>query len=96
MLNDTERKTLRVLVAYRDKHKRTPTAAQLSRLAGRVPGKVMQALRGLSQQGYVEWSPDRPDVIVILREWEIGRGPVAEPKKSEATVFDYDGYWGGR
>lgn len=70
MLSDSERKTLRILYNVLTKTRQTPSVSELCVKTGRTREAVLQALGGLAKQRYVDWSPARPNRIVLLEGWE--------------------------
>ncbi|MNC48590.1 hypothetical protein D3C81_205410 [compost metagenome] len=71
MLDDLERKLLRVLYNFSTQKRRMPFKPELERMTGRRYADIDKALNELVQQNYILW-PDRPalQTIVILEAWE--------------------------
>jgi len=66
MLDDTSRKTLRILYNA----KRVFPMEELARRSGRTVGQVTKALRTLSRSGFIDWAPERHGELKVLRGWE--------------------------
>lgn len=83
MLNDLERKLLRVLFNFSKQTHRMPTIKELEIKTGRSKQDIYAGLRVLVEQSYIFW-PDNPrlDTIVILEAWE--RETTAKPKQQKA------------
>ncbi|SDF03001.1 hypothetical protein SAMN04488542_1057 [Fontibacillus panacisegetis] len=88
MLNDLERKLLRVLYNFSTQKRRMPFKPELERLTGRRYADIDKALNELVQQQYIFW-PDRPHLqtIVILEGWE--RDQPLKPKTQLSSNLDY-------
>ena len=71
MLNDYERKVLRILYNYRGVRRRFPTLHELTIKTGRDKAEIMAALDGLIAGNYIMWE-NKSDTanIVILEGWE--------------------------
>lgn len=71
MLNDYERKLLRILYNYSGVRRRFPTIQELTVKTGREKGDIMIALEGLIKANYITWA-DKSDTanIIILEGWE--------------------------
>ncbi|WP_337034738.1 hypothetical protein [Paenibacillus illinoisensis] len=71
MLNDYERKVLRILYNYSGVRRRFPTLHELTIKTGRDKADIMAALEGLIKGNYITWT-DKSDTanIVILEGWE--------------------------
>jgi len=83
-LDDTERKTLRVLSSMKLKRKRPPSIAELAFKTGRPEWKIVRALRGLNEKGFIAWEHGRHDELRIIREWE------DYPKRRSQPAIWYD------
>lgn len=70
MLQDIERKVLRIIANYAAGRHRTPTIQELCVKTGRTRGGIMNVLRRLAEEQYIEWHHSRPDEIVLLEAWE--------------------------
>ncbi|MDU0332649.1 hypothetical protein RW092_20985 [Paenibacillus sp. 3LSP] len=84
MLNDLERKLLRVLFNFSKQTHRMPTIKELEIKTGRSKQDIYAGLRVLVEQRYIFW-PDNPrlDTIVILEAWE--RETTAKPKLQKSS-----------
>ncbi len=71
MLNDLERKLLRILYNFSSQHGRMPRMPELQQKTGRGREDITGALRTLVEQQYI-LCPDNPslETIVILEAWE--------------------------
>lgn len=70
MLDDLERKLLRVLSNYMHSHRSMPTEKDLERMMGRKMPVINRGLSGLQQKGYIEWQPPYLDTIRIKEAWD--------------------------
>lgn len=84
MLNDMERKLLRILYNFSTQRHRMPTIRELEIKTGRSKQDIYAGLRVLVEQRYIFW-PDNPrlDTIVILEAWE--RETTAKPKLQKSS-----------
>lgn len=91
MLEDLERKLLRILFNFASQRHRMPTKPELERTTGRKYSDIEAALNKLVEERYIFW-PDNPrlDTIVILEAWERDQ-PQQRPKK--ATTSSNIDYW---
>lgn len=94
MLNDYERKVLRILYNYSGIRRRFPTMYELSVKTGRGKADIVAALEGLAAANYITWA-DKSDTanIVILEGWE---RESKQPKPPKASQFNQSGdvsYW---
>ncbi|MNB97105.1 hypothetical protein D3C75_443260 [compost metagenome] len=71
MLNDYERKVLRILYNYSNVRRRFPTLQELTVKTGRSKADIMAALNGLVAANYITWE-NKSDTanIVIVEGWE--------------------------
>lgn len=92
MLNDLERKLLRILSNFSTQRRRMPTIEELKIKTGRNEHDIFAGLRGLVEQQYIFW-PDNPrlDTIVILEAWERDQQP-SQSKFSPSASSNID-YW---
>lgn len=65
MLNDTERKLLRILINQNGQTSRRVYIPELSRLAVREIGQIRKALGQLKEAAYIEWDEMMNFVRVI-------------------------------
>lgn len=70
MLQDIERKVLRVISNFFAIRRRPPTIDELCVKTGRTRGGIMQVLDVLAREEYIEWDRMQPDRIVLLEAWE--------------------------
>ncbi|MBU5672664.1 hypothetical protein [Paenibacillus brevis] len=70
MLDDLERKLLRVLSNYRHSHRSMPIEKDLVRMMGRKMPVINRGLLGLEQKGYIEWRPPYLDTIRVKEAWD--------------------------
>lgn len=94
MLNDYERKVLRILYNYKGIRRRFPTIHELTVKTGRGKADIMAALEGLIAASYITWT-DKSDTanIVILEGWE---RESEQPKLPTASEYKRSGdisYW---
>lgn len=89
MLDDLERKLLRILYNYSTQKRRMPTKPELERMTGRKYVEIEKGLNELVQQRYIFW-PDRPHLhtITILEGWER-----EQPSISKSQVAGNIDYW---
>lgn len=71
MLNDYERKVLRILYNYSNVRRRFPTLQELTIKTGRSKADIVAALDGLAAANYITWE-NKSDTanIVIVEGWE--------------------------
>jgi len=94
MLNDYERKVLRILYNYKGVRRRFPTIHELTIKTGREKVDIMAALEGLVKENYISWA-DKSDTsnIVILEGWE-REGKQSKPTTSQKPSRSGDvRYW---
>ncbi|MBP1156060.1 MULTISPECIES: hypothetical protein [unclassified Paenibacillus] len=70
MLEDIERKVLRILGNYSSVRRRMPTLKELRIKTGRSQRGVLLVLSTLEKEGYILWKEDDPENIVIIEAWE--------------------------
>lgn len=70
MLNDLDRKLLRVLSNYIKTKGSAPTMDALMRKMGREESNILRGLSSLQSQGYMQWQPPWVDTINILEAWD--------------------------
>ncbi|MEF2964901.1 hypothetical protein V3851_03585 [Paenibacillus sp. M1] len=67
MLPDLERKLLRILVNFSLQQRRMPMMGELTRKTGRKDKDLLDGLRRLERERYIEWpDPPNPQNIRIL------------------------------
>ncbi|WP_019909376.1 hypothetical protein [Paenibacillus sp. HW567] len=71
MLDDTERKLLRIMCHFSNHYRRMPALAELMRLSGRKRAGVIAGCRELVREEYIQWLQAQPvETAVILLAWE--------------------------
>ncbi len=93
MLEDIERKLLRILFNFSSTCRRMPTMPELQRKMGRRKGDIYTALRELVEKEFILW-PDNPklETIVILQPWEPGQ-EMKTIKPNSRNNIDYYLYY---
>lgn len=74
MLQDIERKVLRIIGNYSVGRGRLPSIDELCIKTGRSRAGMYQVLDVLAKEEYIEWTPHAPDRMVLLDAWE-RKGP---------------------
>lgn len=69
MLNDTERKLLRILYNRNGHQNARILIPELARLAGRETGQIRKALESLREERFIEWE-ERTDVAKVVPGWQ--------------------------
>lgn len=69
MLSDIERKVLTIIQNTYHTYHRSPTLRELSIKIGRSSQGIIQVLNSLVENNYIEWRPDQPERIVLLRKY---------------------------
>ncbi|MNP46142.1 hypothetical protein D3C76_1401180 [compost metagenome] len=90
MLNDIERKLLRILFNFISIRRRMPTMPELKIKTGRKQEDIYAGLRGLVEQKHILW-PDNPmlETIVILQPWE----PENSTSTKRTSISSNIDYW---
>lgn len=70
MLDDPERKLLRILNNCEVANKPVPTYTELFRMTGRSERKIIRSLNLLQESGFIKWDGTHTRSIVILNGWE--------------------------
>lgn len=70
MLQDIERKVLRIIFNYSLIRRQPPTIDVLCVKTGRDRGGVMTVLEVLAREKYIEWNRSNPDHMVVIEGWE--------------------------
>ncbi|WP_458121994.1 hypothetical protein [Paenibacillus sp. Z6-24] len=70
MLQDAERKVLRVLYNYFAKSRMMPSWVEAPRKIGRDKDQVTMLLNGLANQGYINWDGADLQTVVLLQQPE--------------------------
>lgn len=91
MLDDLERKLLRVLSNYHSRHNHMPPERDLERMMGRKMPVINRGLSGLQQQGYIEWRPPWLDTIRIKEKWDRDAPfqPEVKPKPRDISYWTH-------
>lgn len=89
LLNDLERKLLRIMFNFTTQRHRMTTIDELEIKTGRSKEYIFTGLRRLVEQRYIFW-PDNPrlDTIVILEGWERDQ-PVLPKSRTVTSNTDY-------
>ncbi|MCR8635731.1 hypothetical protein [Paenibacillus radicis (ex Xue et al. 2023)] len=70
MLQDIERKVLRIIHNYLRGRWRLPTIHELTIKTGRNRGKILEVLEELNRERYIIWSPIDPEKMELLEAEE--------------------------
>ncbi len=71
MLEDAERKLLRVLFNFFAKNRRMPVWRELTAMTGKHRAELTRTLLSLERQQYILWSHrDSPHTIMLIEGWE--------------------------
>ncbi len=70
MLDDIERKTLRIIANYSAGRNRMPTIDELCTKTGRSRSGMIGVLEKLKDDLYIEWNRKYPGEITLLEAWE--------------------------
>ncbi len=70
MLNDPERKLLRILNNIITSRKPIPTYHELFRMTGRNEKMIMRSLNALQDTGFIKWDGMFTQSVVVLNGWE--------------------------
>ncbi len=71
MLDDAERKLLRVLFNFFAKNRRMPVWRELTAITGKHRADVARTLLALEQKQYIMWlEPVSPHTVVLIEGWE--------------------------
>lgn len=91
MLDDAERKLLRVLYNYSRRHNVIPTMGDLKRLTGRNMNSIRESLTELESLNYIYWE-DKASIstIQIIEGWEREESRPAGPFPSS---YGNTNYW---
>lgn len=88
MLNDIERKLLRIIANYSAGRSRMPMIDELCTKTGRDPDKVKEILKALTREGYIIWSESEPKKIVLIEAWERPSSVSSSVKTSYERFMD--------
>ncbi|MCM3628261.1 winged helix-turn-helix transcriptional regulator [Paenibacillus glycanilyticus] len=70
MLNDTERKLLRILYNRNGHQNARILIPELARLAGREAGQIRKALERLQEERFIEWE-ETLNVVKVVPGWQL-------------------------
>lgn len=88
MLADSERKLLRILSNYLTRHNKMPNMEQLETMAGKRKDQIIQSLKELEKQEYVQWeNKSSVENVLILEAWERGTAPTKSPRISRGADY---------
>ncbi|MWC26618.1 hypothetical protein [Paenibacillus sp. MMS18-CY102] len=88
MLNDTERKILRILYNQFRNGEGSIEIKTISRFAQREQHEVVKALRSLADQNMILWaSADKRERVTVIRAEEKQHAP----KPTQSQVYDWTG-----
>ncbi|PQP89659.1 hypothetical protein [Paenibacillus sp. AR247] len=88
MLADSERKLLRILSNYLTRHNKMPNLEQLETMASKRKDQIIQSLKELEKQEYVQWeNKSSVEHVVILEAWERGTAPTKNPNISRGADY---------
>lgn len=93
MLNDFERKILRIIVNYAGQQRRIPRMDELETKTGRNPAHIRESLQALEQKGYISWpKPSTLENIQILQAWEQEAKSVRKAQATGSAVKYFTDY----
>ncbi|MGQ8873988.1 hypothetical protein [Paenibacillus sp. TSA_86.1] len=93
MLNDFERKILRILVNYAGQQRRIPRMDELETKTGRSPAHIRESLLELEQRGHIAWHDSSTmESIQILQAWEQQPSPIRKPQPTGTAVKYFTDY----
>ncbi|MEJ8548758.1 hypothetical protein [Brevibacillus borstelensis] len=70
MLQDIERKVLRIIFNYTLIRRQPPTIDVLCVKTGRDRSGIMTVLEALVKEKYIEWNRSNPDQMRVIEGWE--------------------------
>ncbi|AFH60344.1 hypothetical protein ACVNS2_16685 [Paenibacillus caseinilyticus] len=70
MLQDIERKVLRIIGNYWSGRHRCPSIDELMIKTGRSKEGIYKVLQVLAREQYIEWSPTVPQVMLVIDPYE--------------------------
>lgn len=79
MLNDPERKLLRILNNCDVMKKPVPTYLELFHMTGRHEKMITSSLNLLEESGFIKWDGTDTESIVIINGWEEMPAPQVTP-----------------
>ncbi|MDR6725326.1 MULTISPECIES: hypothetical protein [Paenibacillus] len=81
MLNDFDRKVLRIIVNYAGQRRRMPRMDELETKTGRSKALIQESLQELERRQYIYWeNKSTLEGIQILQAWEQVTTPIQKPK----------------
>ncbi|KQY87522.1 hypothetical protein ASD24_06620 [Paenibacillus sp. Root52] len=81
MLNDFDRKVLRIIVNYAGQRRRMPRMDELETKTGRSKTLIQESLQELERRQYIYWeNKSTLEGIQILQAWEQVPTPIQKPK----------------
>ncbi|CAI6068078.1 hypothetical protein PAECIP112173_02063 [Paenibacillus sp. JJ-100] len=93
MLNDFERKVLRIIVNYASQQRRIPRMDELENKTGRNRAHIRESLLELERQGYIAWDTQSSiEHIQILQAWEQEQSPVRRVQPAGSAVKYFTDY----
>ncbi|WP_458121767.1 hypothetical protein [Paenibacillus sp. Z6-24] len=88
MLDDFERKLLRVLFNFFARHRRMPSWRELSAMTYRSADELVHTLTALENRQYIYWdNKNDPSTIIMIQSWE--RREKRPRTTSQATDSSY-------
>ncbi|MDQ0168810.1 hypothetical protein [Paenibacillus tundrae] len=89
MLNDFDRKVLRIIVNYAGQRRRMPRMDELETKTGRSKALIQESLQELERRQYIYWeNKSTLEGIQILQAWEQVPTPIHTPKpKADALKY---------
>ncbi|WP_405157571.1 hypothetical protein [Paenibacillus sp. FSL H8-0283] len=93
MLNDFERKILRIMVNYAGQRRRLPRMDELENKTGRSRAYIHESLLELERTGHIAWgSRSTLEGIQILQAWEQVQQPIRKSQPSGDSVKYFTDY----
>ena len=93
MLNDFERKILRIMVNYAGQRRRLPRMDELETKTGRSRAYIHESLLELERTGYIAWeNRSTLEGIQILQAWEQVQQPIRKSQPSGDSVKYFTDY----
>ncbi|AFH62294.1 hypothetical protein ACVNS2_16740 [Paenibacillus caseinilyticus] len=89
MLQDIERKVLRIIANYWSGRHRCPSIDELMIKTGRSKEGIYKVLKVLAKEQYIEWSPTVPQVMLVIDPYERD-APIrwAQPTRTQTQYFN--------
>ncbi|MBY0119948.1 hypothetical protein NST33_21365 [Paenibacillus sp. FSL L8-0435] len=93
MLNDFERKILRIMVNYAGQRRRLPRIDELENKTGRSKAFIHESLLELERTGHIAWeNRSTLEGIQILQAWEQVQQPIRKSQPSGDSVKYFTDY----